>query len=227
MCSIILKVDVSMPPKNRYICTRSVLASDMQLENYHEAEGKRVRLTEKERDRLLKLYKDKHDPRRYIGLGLMAYCGCRSQEAVDARPTDVIDSDETDRTFLRIYDGKHGSERMTPMSNDFAREIRHYTDTRRIDYRDSILSVTTRTLRRWVKRAALMRAAKEEDMRWQYVGPHDLRRTWGHLMIEGEVHPALVMEWGGWGDWETFDRHYLGKHSEEVQNRQASRVSWL
>jgi len=33
-------------------------------------------------------------------------------------------------------------------------------------------------------------------MRWQYLGPHDLRRTWGHLMIEAEVHPAMLMEWG-------------------------------
>lgn len=201
----------------------------MLLENYdNRKDGKRVRLTEKERDRLLKLYKDNHDTRRYIGLGLMAYCGCRSQEAVDVRPTDIIDSDEAARTFLRIYDGKHGSERLTPMSDEFAEEIRHYTETWRIDYRDSILDVTTRTLRRWVKRAARMRAATEEDDRWQYLGPHDLRRTWGHLLItEEEVHHALVMEWGGWGDWETFAQHYLGPHSEKAQHDQASRVSWL
>lgn len=199
----------------------------MQLERYDEAGGRRVRLTKHERERLLKTYRDNHDPQRYIGLGLMAYCGCRSQEAVDTRPTDLRDSDEADRTFLHIDDRKAGRERKTPMSDDFVEQVRHYICTQKIDSRDSILGVTTRTVRRWVKRAALSRAAIEDDLRWQYVGPHDLRRTWGHLLIREHVHPAQVMDWGGWGDWETFNKHYLGKHDDLDQHHRALKVSWL
>jgi len=57
--------------------------------------------------------------------------------------------------------------------------------------------------------------------------PHDRRRTWGHLTLEAEVLPSVLMQWGGWSDYETFQRHYLGKHSESVQDREAGKVDWL
>lgn len=56
----------------------------VQLERYDEAEGRRVRLTHGERERLFDFYRDRHDIHRYIRLALMGYCGVRSQEAVDA-----------------------------------------------------------------------------------------------------------------------------------------------
>lgn len=197
----------------------------MQLENYDEADGRRVRLTEGERDDLLQFYLENHDTRRYIGLALMAHCGCRSQEAVDVRLTDIVDGDETGRKFLRIPEGKGSKERMTPITGDLAGRIEGYSDKKAPT--ESVLDVTTRTLRRWVKRAAQHRAAETSDNRWQYLGPHDLRRTWGHLMLEAEVLPSVLMQWGGWEDYETFQKHYLGKHSEQVQAREAGKVRWL
>jgi len=195
----------------------------MQLENYDEADGRRVRLTASERDRLLGEYD--HDPRRKIGLALMARCGCRSQEAVDVRPRDLVRGDDTERWFLRIPAGKGGKERQTPIPNDLKGMVQaHAAD---LEPGDRVLDVTTRTLRRWVRRAAEQRAAAENDERWQYVGPHDLRRTWGHLMLEADVLPSVLMQWGGWEDYETFQQHYLGKHSEKIQAREAGKVSWL
>jgi integrase len=35
------------------------------------------------------------------------------------------------------------------------------------------------------------------DGGWIFLGPHDLRRTWGTLPVEREVEPGLVMEWSG------------------------------
>ena len=192
----------------------------MQLENYDDGDGRRVRLTADERDALLAEYDD--DPDRQIALELMARCGCRSQEAVDARRRDVVRGD-SGRWFLRIPEGKGEKERMTPMPTDLAGMIRG----RGLDEEEAIVVVSTRTLRRWVRAAADRCAEAEDDGRWQYVTPHDLRRTWGHLALEAEVMPSVVMQWGGWEDYETFQEHYLGKHSETVMDREAGKIGWL
>ena len=141
------------------------------------------------------------------------------------RPRDVVRGDETGRWFLRIPEGKGAKERQTPMPGNLAGSLQTLAGD--LDPDDRVLDVTTRTLRRWVNRAAEQRAADENDDRWRYVGPHDLRRTWGHLMLEAEVLPSVLMQWGGWEDYETFQKHYLGKHSEEVQAREAGKVEWL
>jgi hypothetical protein len=60
-----------------------------------------------------------------------------------------------------------------------------------------------------------------------YLGPHDVRRRWGSLLVGREVEPGLVMEWGGWGDWETFREHYLGAYSLDAQQRGREKVGWL
>lgn len=197
----------------------------MQLETYDDRDGRRVRLTAAERDRLLGVYDQRNDTCRYLALALMARCGCRSQEAIDVRPVDLVRGDTTARTFLRIPEGKGDKERQTPIPGELAGEIRGYS--RDLDPDENVLGVTTRTIRRWVRRAAEERAAEENDERWMYVGAHDLRRTWGHLMLEAEVLPSVLMQWGGWNDYETFQKHYLGKHSEEVQAREAEKVTWL
>ena len=47
------------------------------------------------------------------------------------------------------------------------------------------------------------------------------------MSLEAEVMPSVVMQWGGWDDYETFQRHYLGKHGEVVQSREGEKVKWL
>jgi len=195
----------------------------MQLETYDKADGRRVRLTADELDRLLAEYDT--NTTRQIALALMGRCGCRSKEALDAKKRDVVQG-ETGRWFLRIPSGKGGKERQTPMPADLAGMIRVQTEQKDPD--ETILGIkNTRTLRKWVKKAADARRAAEDDDRWKYVAPHDLRRTWGHLMLESEVLPSVLMQFGGWEDYETFQKHYLGKHSETVQDREAGKVDWL
>lgn len=195
----------------------------MQLESFKQADGRRVRLNANERDRLLDVYR--HDARRRIGLALMARCGCRCQEAVDVRPRDVFFDQETGRQFLRIPEGKGSKERETPIPDELAGRIEAYTDSHAPD--QLVLGVTTRTLRRWVVHAANELRSETGDERWRHVRPHDLRRTWGHLSLEAEVLPSVVMQWGGWEDYDTFQKHYLGKHSLRIQAREAKKVEWL
>jgi len=62
---------------------------------------------------------------------------------------------------------------------------------------------------------------------WQYVTPHDLRRTWATALAGAEIDPLLVCDWGGWSDLETFLEHYRGTYSPDVQRRELQKVGWL
>lgn len=39
--------------------------------------------------------------------------------------------------------------------------------------------------------------------------------------------PSVVMDWGGWDDWETFRQHYLGELSPEAIRRERGKVDYL
>ncbi|UWG47020.1 hypothetical protein HSRCO_2891 [Halanaeroarchaeum sp. HSR-CO] len=75
----------------------------MQLENYRDLEGRRVRLNDGERDQLLEVVED--DTRKTLAFGLMAQSGLRSQEVVDARWEHLYQS-ETGQWFVRVPAGK-------------------------------------------------------------------------------------------------------------------------
>jgi len=118
----------------------------MQLETYDVRDGRRVRLTESERDRFIETVEG--NPKREIAYGLMAHCGLRSQEVVDVRPIDVHSGDETERSFLRVPSGKGNKERQTPIPHELADKIESYSIYFESD--KPIVAVRTRALRRWV-----------------------------------------------------------------------------
>jgi len=84
-----------------------------------------------------------------------------------------------------------------------------------------------RTTRRWVTTARERLYTDTGDDGWTCLGPHDLRRTWGTLLVEREVESGLVMAWDGWEDWDTFREHYLGAYSLDAQQRGMGKVDWL
>ncbi len=146
----------------------------MQLETYDKADGRRVRLTADELDRLLAEYDT--NTTRQIALALMGRCGCRSKEALDAKKRDVVQG-ETGRWFLRIPSGKGGKERQTPMPADLAGMIRVQTEQKDPD--ETILGIkNTRTLRKWVKnggrRASSCRRRRPMEVRRSPRSPTDL-----------------------------------------------------
>ena len=79
----------------------------------------------------------------------------------------------------------------------------------------------------WVNRVAKRYQGETGNKKWSYLGPHDLRRTWGTQLVEQEVEPGLTMQWGGWSDWLTFREHYLGAYSPEMERKQIEKVGWL
>jgi integrase len=66
-----------------------------------------------------------------------------------------------------------------------------------------------------------------DDFGWQYLGMHDLRRTWATSLRSADVDAMVVCDWGGWDDLDTFLDHYRGTHTPEAQLREREKVDWL
>ncbi|WP_435349013.1 tyrosine-type recombinase/integrase [Haloarchaeobius sp. HRN-SO-5] len=196
----------------------------MQMEDYPEREdGKKVWLRPEEVKELLG---EIGDTERRIALGLMARSGLRSHEVVDVTADDVVDT-PIDQTFVRVWAGKGSKYRESPVPQSLAATIRAYSDVREESSDEPLVDRPTRTLRRWVRAAADARREATGDKGWSFLGPHDLRRTWGTLLVEAEVEPGLVMEFGGWDDWETFREAYLGAYSLKAKKDGIGKVDWL
>ena len=194
----------------------------MRLEDYDEKDGKKCWLDRAEVDRLLATAADTE---KSIALRLMARCGLRRAEVVDVTPPDLVDTDMGPR--LRVWHGKGDKHREVPVPGDLKTTIQVFAEQRDASSDTPLVDKSTRTIQRWVSRAADEMHAETGDVGWQYLGPHDLRRTWGTLLVESNVEPGMIMVWGGWEDWDTFREHYLGAYSPEMERRQAALVPWL
>lgn len=67
-------------------------------------------------------------------------------------------------------------------------------------------------------------ADDNRDEIWEYVRLHDGRRMFANQMLDNEVEPLQVIQWGKWKDWQTFRDHYLKDLSVEYQLEQLSKV---
>jgi integrase len=92
---------------------------------------------------------------------------------------------------------------------------------------EPLVDVDASTVYDWVARARARCRAATGDEGWRYVGPHDLRRSWGVRLLEAGVLPSVVMDIGGWEDWQTFRDHYLAEFSPEALRRERQKVGWL
>ncbi|WP_246308273.1 tyrosine-type recombinase/integrase [Halosimplex rubrum] len=90
-----------------------------------------------------------------------------------------------------------------------------------------MVDVSTRTLRRWTAKATDELLDETDEPGWEYVGFHDLRRTWATSLRSEDVDAMVVCDWGGWDDLQTFLDHYRGTHTPEAQRREREKVEWL
>ena len=191
----------------------------MRMKDYDEREGKRVWLSEREIGALLEHFRDDREER--AASILMARCGLRRREVVDVTPTDLVSTDHGQ--VVRIWDGKGEKYREVPAPDDLMTLVLGMGR----DPDESLVSVADSTLYDWVQRARERTHAETGDDGWLFVGPHDLRRSWGVRLLEAGVLPSVVMEWGGWEDWQTFRDHYLAEFSPEALRRERGKVGWL
>lgn len=194
----------------------------MQLKDYNGKDGKRVWLTTDEVDLLLQ---QTNGTQQKIAVGLGVRSGLRRAEIVSVTPEDIVDTPGGLR--VRVWNGKGDKYREAPVSRNLHSTLEAFADVRSESDETTLVDVQTRTVERWTKRAANKCEEETGDVGWQYLTPHDLRRTWGTLLVEAGVEPGMIMEWGGWEDWETFREHYLGAYSAEMQRQQLEKVDWL
>lgn len=192
----------------------------MRLKNYDERDGMRVWLSEQEIDLLLS-QSDPNHAEMDVALLLAARCGLRRKEIVDVTPADLVTNDTGQ--IVRVWHGKGDKYREVfapPELTQLALGMGKAPDEPLVDVNDS-------TVYDWVRRCADRCLAETNEMGWNYVGPHDLRRSWGIRLLEAGVLPSVVMELGGWDDWKTFRDHYLAEFSPEALRRERSKVPWL
>lgn len=195
----------------------------MQLQDHQQDEkSKKVWLTAEEVDQLLEAAKNTE---QRIAFNLGARCGLRTHEIVDVSPTDIVDGPAG--KMVRVWQGKGSKYRETPVPRELETTITVYSEQRPEGMETDLVPRSERTLRNWIERAAdRCRAATSEEA-WRFVTMHDLRRTWGTLLLENDVEPGMVMQWGGWEDWKTFREHYLGVYSPKKQREERGKVDWL
>ena len=201
----------------------------MRLKDYDIRDGKRVWLSEQEIERLI----DNSDPRRPdidAALLLAARCGLRRKEITGdpsdpdhhgVRPADLVSSDTGQ--IVRVWMGKGDKYREVPAPPALTQKALEIGRERE----EELVQSDPSTIYDWVKRARTRCYSETGDEGWHFVGPHDLRRSWGVRLLESGVLPSVVMEWGGWEDWETFRNHYLAEFSPEALRRERGKVSWL
>jgi len=190
------------------------------MRDYDERDGKRVWLSEREMQMLLDKVPTGNAAQK-AALILLGRCGLRRKEVVDVTPTDIVNTD-TGQT-VRVWHGKGDKYREVPAPQDLTNIALGMGN----DPDEPFVDVDPSTVYDWVRRAAERAHADTGDEGWLEVGPHDLRRSWGVRLLESGVLPSVVMEWGGWEDWQTFRRHYLAEFSPEALRRERGKVSWL
>jgi len=195
----------------------------MNLESYPDDDGMKVWLSEREVQQLLDQFEDTE---KRIAIGLSARCGLRSDETIRVAPEHVADTDAG--TMLRVWrSAKTDKYREAPIPPNLATTIRTVGDVRDAAADAPVVDVTTRTVRRWTEKATADLLDETGEPGWQYVGYHDLRRTWATSLRSEDVDAMVVCDWGGWDDLETFLDHYRGTHSPEAQRREREKVGWL
>lgn len=194
----------------------------MRCEPYDGQDGQKVWL---DHDEVELLIRETDGSEQRIAVELGVRCGLRAKEIVDVTPVDVVEHERSAR--VRVQHGKGDKYREVPIPSTLHSRIEALADIRTETTDTPIVNKSTRTLERWVSHASDRCRAETGDDNWRFLGPHDLRRTWGTQLVEAEVEPGMIMVWGGWEDWETFREHYLGAYSPEMERKQAAKVPWL
>ena len=192
----------------------------MFWDKHDDGEGYRMWLSEDETKELIGAA---HSDRARLAFQLGVRCGLRSDEIVRVAPEDVVDTEAG--WMLRVDSAKSDGKRQTPAPDVVAGMVRAYGSGNPPG--EPVIDVTTRTIRNWVKGAATRLQERTGDEMWQYVSPHDLRRTWATNLKGADVESLIVCDWGGWSDLETFLDHYRGAFSPDAQRRQREKVDWL
>jgi integrase len=130
---------------------------------------------------------------------------------------------------VRVWEdgAKRSKYRETPIPQKIAIKINTILEETDVEPDDTVIDHSMRTVSRHVQSAAESREEETGDEGWLQIGLHDGRRTWANSLLDDDVSPLQVMQWGGWDDWRTFRDHYLQDFSEQKQSEEISKVEWI
>lgn len=150
-------------------------------------------LSEREVEKLLDQFEDTE---RRIAVDLAVRYGLQSAEVLDVAPEHIVDTDAG--TMLRVWSSaKTGKYRETPISPNLSTTIRTVGDVRGTSTDEPVVNASMRTLRRWMVDATEVLREETSEPGWQYVGMHDLRRTWTTSLRSADVGAMVVCDSGG------------------------------
>lgn len=195
----------------------------MRLDDYNEKDGKRVWLSASEIEQLIETVV--HDTEKEIALTLGGKAGLRRSEIVSVTPNDFTHAPDG---FVRVWGdyAKRDKYREAPIPNGLYDLVRGYTTNQDPD--EPVIQRVGTTVYRWLRKAADEMQAQTGDSGWQYLDVHDLRRSWGgHLLWNCGVSPMSVMQFGGWSDWSTFEKHYMGEMTPEAMDRERGKIDFM
>lgn len=197
----------------------------MRMKPYPEDDGKRVWLSLEE---IQMVIDEAESTEQEIAFKFASHCGLRRKEITRITPADLV-TDEQGHYHLRVWEdvAKKDHYREPPVPDTLASKLEAVEDLNGLDRDDEFIDVHNKTVYRWLMRATERLEEQTGDEGWSRVDVHDLRRSWAtHILGEG-VLPSVVMSWGGWQDWETFRKHYLGEFSPRVLEREREKVEFL
>ena len=157
------------------------------------------------------------DWEREIAIQLMVRCGCRADE-VNYPTRDELRWSSSGECWLIEIQGKntkggHQKTRDAWVPETVAENIQRFVSERERGDGEAIVSVSTGSVRRWVKEAADSLVDDHGD-RWAMVSSHDLRRSWAtYHIVERGVDVRTMMSIGGWSDYSAIEP-YLGEATE-------------
>lgn len=193
------------------------------MEQYENQEGYRIVLTNNERQNLKESITN---TKSRIAWSLASECGLRRNEIANVQYKHITQRDTGDY-IVRVYEGKGDKYRETPCPSNLAVQIKTIEETADVDRDDHVIDHSMRTCIRHLQRAAENLQNETNKDGYNYVGMHDGRRTWANSLLDDDVSPLQVMEWGSWDDWQTFRDHYLQDFSEKHQSEEIEKVNWI
>ncbi|GAA0305641.1 tyrosine-type recombinase/integrase [Halarchaeum salinum] len=200
----------------------------MRQKDYPTHDGRRVWLTADEAEQLMSKTDGTEEK---LAFGLALRCGLRVEEVCSVTPVDIVDTGAGE--YVRVQEGKGNKYREAPIPHALSETASAFADVGDVAPDETLIrsEATPSSATRWVQRRLERRRdelrSETKDEGWRFVTPHDLRRTWGQLLLDDGVEPGMVMEWGGWEDWETFREHYLGVYSVAKQREERGKVGFL
>lgn len=197
----------------------------MRLESYRNKDSYRVVLSTDENKTLID---EIDDQRSKIAWQLGSQAGLRRAEIDNLTYNDVVKRDTGDYV-VRVYEdgAKRDKYRETPVPESLAVKINTIEETTKINGERSVVDHSMRTVHRHLNNACESIGDRNNDDAWKHISLHDGRRTWANALLDADVSPMQVMQWGGWDDWRTFRDHYLQDFSAEYQSKEIAKVDWI